>query len=133
MVYGTPEEARAACKKFHKRTLADLVARHAHTPTAPDQIYFDMGEKVDKTYDHLIELDPTRMRDMSLELYDIVDERVRRTSNRMEHPSTQAKRRTSSHPAHIQRETRSRTHFTVYQHAGTRRGENHYRRRARRM
>ena len=35
LVYATPEEAKAAAKKFNKRVLADLVACHKHEATPP--------------------------------------------------------------------------------------------------
>ena len=73
LVYATPAEAKAACKTFKKRTLGDLVARHIHAPTKPERICTFADEKVDDVYDHLIELDPARMREAGIELDDVVD------------------------------------------------------------
>ena len=73
LTYATPQQAKAAAKTFHKRTLSDFVACHKHEKTRPDDIARILNANALDEYDHLLELDPIKMHEVGLELDDIVD------------------------------------------------------------
>ena len=73
LTFDTPEMAAFYAKKFHRRTLSDLIAEHKHEPTKPDPIYLLYpDEHHEDVYDHLIVLRSDKLREAGLEVMDIV-------------------------------------------------------------